>query len=153
MAEKTKIVEGKPLPISTGKTANINIKQYSNLLYEFNNIEDLDKNVILDEMLFWYDLVNEFDKKRDRKISKNEETIPGDIVEIKKCRACGSENLKFVQGTNAKSGKIWYAFECQECTEEFNGKTYRTKTFTDFKKDRMLEKVMEEDIPEQDIPF
>jgi hypothetical protein len=156
MVEKTdkKIInEGKVIPMGTGKTANINIKQYSNILYEFDKVEDLDRDEVISDLIFWYDVINDFDKQRNVKVNKAEAVVSDDIIPITECRKCGSENIKPVNGTNAKTGKIWYAYECQECTEEFNGKQYKTKTFTDFKKDRVLEKVMEEDIPEEDVPF
>ena len=152
MTEK-KIIEGKVIPMSTGKTANVNIKQYSNILYEFTDVNLLDRNEVLNDMLFWYDIINEFDNIRNKKITKSEAQVPDEIIVKDKCRLCGSTNLKFLQGTNAKSGKIWYAFECQECTEEFNGKQFKTKTFTEFKKDKMMDKVMEDDLPEEDVPF
>jgi len=129
------------------KGASVNIKQYCNVHFPYNNIDELDRDEILADLVYWYDLISEFEKTRNEKVSE----VPGDIEVVKECTECGSDNLVYTTGTG-KNGKIWHAFDCQDCTKEYQGKQVPTKIFTTYKKAVVNNLV--DDLPDDDAaPF
>ena len=139
----------KPDVTTTTKLASINVKQFCNVQFSYTDINELDQNEILTDLIFWHDLISDFEKARNEIISTIE--IPGDIEIIKKCPDCGSDNLVYTTGTG-KNGKIWHAFDCQDCTKEYLGKQVPTKTFTNYKKNVVNNLV--DDLPDDDAsPF
>ena len=72
-------------------------------------------------------------------VKANPTPYPSNITKPEKCPTCGSTELNYVSGTNKKTGKDWFAFECGGCKSTKDGKEYPTRIFVnpnDIKKAR-----------------
>ena len=143
-----KISDVQNINLLTKKIVSVNVKQYCNVQFPYDKVEDLNPDEILADLVFWHDLITEFEK------TKNDKPVetPGEIEVIKKWGECGSYNLIYTTGTG-KNNKVWHAFECQDCTQEYQGKPVKTKNWTSYKKTTVDNLVDEDDLPDDDVPF
>lgn len=125
---------------ATKKTANINIRPYSNLLIEYVSIDDLNADEILADIQFFNDIIiaNESLMKASNQTSSPAGAatpaakldIPDGYDEVSVCPKCGSKNLTLKTGTGARG--VWYAVDCADCktpSKQDASKEYPTRTF------------------------
>ena len=108
------------------KTISINLRPYCNLLYPYATVDKLDKEVILDDVRYWADVLKDIDTIMG---DVNKFEVPANVEIITKCKECGGSNLVFSTGKSQSNGKTWYAFDCQDCKTERNGNEYPTRNF------------------------
>jgi hypothetical protein len=148
-----KIVEEKEvLPASI----SINLKPFSNITYQFTDVNELDKDKIINDAKFWLDVLTDIEalsKTLTKPAAKP--TVPSNIKVITKCPKCGSADLTYSTGTSSKTGRVWHAFDCGECTSSKDGKTFPTRSFADIIQEDAPKKkskpIIEDDMDE--IPF
>ena len=112
----------KPVPTDTNlvKTANINVAPYSNLMYPYHNVEDLNKDEIQKEIAFQKDVLGESETSKDTATPKESKKAakveaPDNVVVITECSKCKSTNLEFKTGTKKDKSGPWYAYDCVDC--------------------------------------
>ena len=107
-------------------TISLNLRPYCNLLYPYTTINDLDKEVVLDDVRYWADVLKDIDVIMGE---ASKATIPANVEVLTKCKGCGSSDLVFATGKSQANGKVWYAFDCQSCKTTRGDNEYPTRNF------------------------
>jgi len=107
---------------------SLNLRPYCNLTYPYVTIADLDKEAILADVKYWGEVLVEIDSIM-KDFGTKPATAPAGVEVVTSCKNCGSANLVYSTGTSQSNGKVWYAYDCQDCNTERGGKTYPTRNF------------------------
>lgn len=143
----------------TKKTANLNIKEYCNLVYEYTgDTAELDRKALLDDMMYWRGICDEFDTFKNNvvlpsdaevKVAKTTKgrkaapaakpapaakasVVPAGFTPAAQCSKCGadfSNPANYRLSSGEKGGRLWYGMDCTQCKTERNGNAYATRTF------------------------
>lgn len=130
---------------SLKKSISLNIQPFTNLTIEYSDIEEINKEELLKDVEVWNDILNSIptsakatNGKTSKSVKPNNQSnskidIPPEYKPALKCSKCGhdfkEEGVDYVISEGVSTKGPWFAFDCQHCESEYNGKASVSRNF------------------------